>query len=121
MLTRRLRAAGCLSVISMLMPMLASALSQTATVTVTQVQPYMGSDATGVLVAFSPAVTGNPENCSYTAGNQAWIDFSAAVNPNGRDLYAGVLAGFMAGQTFIFYFSGCGTTGRPLVYSVGIY
>jgi hypothetical protein len=117
------RGIACLLMAGTLIPIAVSGASQTAKVGVQLVQPYMGSDATGVLVAFTPAVSGNPEGCAYTAGDQVWIDFSATVSPSGRDLYTGVLAGISGNNhMFIFYMSGCNAqTGRPLVYAVGIY
>jgi hypothetical protein len=110
----------CALVVSLL-SMNANALSQTGNVTVTQMNVYLGSDATGVLVQFTPSVANNPEGCSYSTGNQVWIDFSAAVNPSGRDLYAAVLAGFIAQQTLSFQVSGCSSNGRPLVNEVVVY
>jgi len=61
------------------------------------------------------------EGCSNSSGNQVWIDFSGAAQPDGRSLYATVLAAYLAGHTLGFGVTGCGAGGQyPLVYRVDV-
>jgi len=69
-------------------------------VTVIETTIYMGSTRTGALVKFSPASPGL-EGCSYAGGNYVFIDYAAQVTPSGRDLYATVLAAYLAGRTIV--------------------
>ena len=89
--------------------------------TVTGVGVYSGtSGAQGAYVNFSPAQPGI-EGCPYAAGNLLWIDFSSTTNPDGKTLYATVLAAYLAGRTLVFGVSGCADSGQaPLVYRVDV-
>ena len=89
-------------------------------VTVIETTIYMGSTRTGALVKFSPASPGL-EGCSYAGGNYVFIDYAAQVTPNGRDLYATVLAAYLAGRTIGIGTSGCTAEGFPIVYGINVF
>jgi len=88
---------------------------------ITSVNIYSGATAaTGAQIFVSPAVPGI-EGCTYQPGNLLWIDFSSTAQPDGRALWATVLAGIMAGKTMQFSVSGCWNNGQvPIVYAVTI-
>ena len=100
----------------------ALATSQVPASTITSMGSYTGaSGATGAWVVFSPAIPGL-EGCSNTAGNQVWIDFSSTVQPDGKTIYATVLAAFLSGHAIGFGVGGCADAGQlPLVYRVDVY
>jgi hypothetical protein len=92
----------------------------TNSVTVVRPSVYMGTTYPGVLVQISPAYPGL-EGCSNTAGQFVFIDFSTQTAPNGRDLYAAVLAAFLAGHTVSFGTRGCTSDGSyPVVYGLSV-
>jgi hypothetical protein len=106
-----------------LAPMSAAlAISQVPASTITSMGSYTGaSGAQGAWVVFSPAIP-SLEGCSNTAGNQVWIDFSSTVQPDGKTIYATVLAAFLSGHTVGFGVSGCVDGDQlPLVYRVDLY
>ena len=78
------------------LPGMAPAQTQVSA-TVTQVSIYAGSSAQGAVLYITPAVP-NLEGCTNTAGNLLWIDFSSATQPDGKALYATVLAALAQGQ-----------------------
>jgi hypothetical protein len=100
----------------------ALAISQVPASTVTAMGSYTGaSGGAGAWVVFSPAIP-NLEGCSNTAGNQVWIDFTSTVQPDGKTIYATVLAAFLSGHSIGFGVSGCVDSGQlPLVYRVDVY
>ena len=100
----------------------ALAISQVPASTITSMGSYTGaSGGAGAWVVFSPAIS-NLESCGNTAGNQVWIDFSSAVQPDGKTIYATVLAAFLAGHSIRFGVSSCVDAGQsPLVYRVDLY
>jgi hypothetical protein len=89
--------------------------------TITNIAIYAGSSgATGAVVSFSPAISGL-EGCSYTTGNEAWIDFTSTTEPTGKSLYATLLAASLAGRTVTLEVNGCGPGGvLPSVYQVSL-
>jgi hypothetical protein len=87
------------------------ALADTNAVTIETATIYMGSSYPGALVKISPAYPAGLGGCSYTTGNYVFIDFAAQVTPSGRDLYASVVAAFMAGHQVAFGTSGCSSDG----------
>jgi hypothetical protein len=96
----------------------AHATTQISGVTVTGISIYMGnSGATGAYVTITPSQSG-VEGCS--AGTAVWIDFSVQTAPDGKALYATVLAAYIAGKAVTFGVSGCGYSGHPQVYRVDI-
>lgn len=99
----------------------ASASTQIINVTVTTVTIYKGdSGSQAAEIYFSPAVPG-AEGCSYAPGNIVWIDFQSAMQPDGKSLYATVLAAFLAGRTVNFGVAGCADSGLlPNVYRVDV-
>jgi len=86
---------------------------------ITKIGIYAGSSgATGAYIYFSPALPGL-EGCSYTTGNEIWIDFSSPTEPTGKSLYATAMLGWLAGHSVVFEVSGCAANGQvPLVYNV---
>ena len=70
---------------------------------------------------FTPGIA-NLEGCSNTAGNMAWIDFSSAVQPDGKSLYATILAAAASGESVSMGVSGCADNNQlPLVYRVDLH
>ena len=109
-----------LSALLILVPKLSSALDGVDGVTVVLATVYMGSTASGAYVKFSPAKPGFG-GCTYNTGDLAWIDFSAQVTPNGRDVYATALAAYLAGHTIGIGVNGCSSAGYPLVTGINVY
>lgn len=108
--------------------LLAVALSPTAAFSDTEITPqsvvavnvYAGTVGQGAWVKFAPAQP-NVEGCPYAAGNLMWLDFSSSVQPDGKVLYATVLAGVVSGKKLVFSVRGCGNGGQiPLIYAVEI-
>jgi len=100
----------------------AIAISQVPASTITSMGTYTGaSGSQGAWVIFSPAIP-SLEGCSNTVGNQVWIDFSSTVQPDGKTIYATVLAAYLSGHSVGFGVSGCAASGQlPLVYRVDLY
>ncbi len=98
------------------------AISQVPASTITSMGTYTGaSGSQGAWVIFSPAIP-SLEGCSNTAGNTVWIDFSSTVQPDGKTIYATVLAAFLSGHAVGFGVTGCVDAGQlPLVYRVDLY
>ncbi len=96
-----------------------AALANTNTVTITMTTVYMGSTRTGALIQISPAYPGM-NGCTYATGDQIFIDFAAQVTPGGRDLYATVLAAYLAGRQVSFGTQGCTSEGFPIAYGVNV-
>ncbi len=98
----------------------ASSFADTNSVTIVRTTIYMGSTYTGALITISPAYPGLG-GCLNSAGQYVFIDFSAQTAPSGRDLYASVLAAFLAGRTVSFGTTGCSSDGwYPLARAVGV-
>jgi hypothetical protein len=112
---------GMVCCISML-PALATATAQVSGVTITAISIYAGnSGSQGAVITFSPGIAGL-EGCTNTAGKAVWIDFSSATPPDGKSLYASVLAARLAGQVVTFGVGGCADAGQlPLVYRVDVH
>jgi hypothetical protein len=100
----------------------ALAISQVSASTITAMGSYTGaSGAQGAWVTFSSGIP-SMEGCGNTAGNQVWIDFSSTVQPDGKTIYATVLAAFLSGHTVGFGVNGCVDASQlPLVYRVDLY
>jgi hypothetical protein len=100
----------------------ALATTQIPASTITSMGSYTGaSGAQGAWVIFSPAIPGL-EGCTITAGNQVWIDFSSTAQPDGKTIYATVLAAFLSGHAVGFGVNTCVQAGQmPLVYRVDLY
>ena len=109
-----------LSGLLILVPTLCSAADGVDGVTVVLATVYMGSTASGAYVKFSPAKSGFG-GCTYSTGDLAWIDFTAPVTPNGRDVYATALAAYLAGHTIGIGVNGCSSGGYPLVTGINVY
>lgn len=74
-----------------------------------------GVYTTGAYIYFSPGIP-NLEGCTNAAGNEVWIDFG---QPEGKTLYATVMAAYAAGQKVGFGVSGCAGQ-LPVVYRVDV-
>ena len=109
------------SILGILGALLGSAsFADTGSVTVVRTSIYMGSTYPGMLVTISPAYPGL-DGCSNTPGQYLFINFAAQTVPSGRDLYASVLAGYLAGHTIAFGTLGCSSDGSyPVVVAVNI-
>jgi hypothetical protein len=99
----------------------AVASSQVGGVTINQLSIYSrptGND--GVVVYFSPGIP-NLEGCTNTAGNALYIDFSYTTQPDGKALYASLLAAELAGKAVTFGVSGCGASNQfPIIYRIDV-
>ena len=103
------------------LPERAAATTQVSSVTITGLSIYAGSTGSQAAeVIFTPAMPGL-EGCTYPAGNVLWIDFASTTPPDGRSLYATVLAAYLAGHTLTFGVGGCALGGQiPVVYRVDV-
>jgi hypothetical protein len=102
-------------------PNLATGSTQVSA-TVVLVSIYSGAiGVSGAEVTISPALPNGTEGCTYTPANTIYIDFSSTVQPDGKSLYATVLAALLAGKKMTFGISGCSVNGAlPLVYRVDV-
>ena len=74
----------------------------------------------GAVITFSPGIAGL-EGCSNTAGNAVWIEFASTTQPDGKALYASVMAATLAGKVVTFGVAGCADANQlPLVYRVDV-
>src|SRR5689334_8519183 len=69
--------------------------------TITDVNLYTGTTAQGAYVMFASPL-GHPEWCTNPADNEIWIDFPSTLQPDGKAIYAAVLAAYLAGRTISF-------------------
>jgi hypothetical protein len=114
------RALGILAAITTLVPAIGLASTQVSG-TVQSISIYAGTATTGAEVIISPALPNGTEGCSGTPANTLFIDFSSTVQPDGRALYATVLAALLAGKQMNFGVLGCALNGAvPLVYRVDV-
>ena len=121
MYSRRKLVSFFLSAMVILVPSFCAATDGVDGVTVVLATVYMGSTASGAYIKFSPAKPGFG-GCAYSAGDLAWIDFSAQVTPSGRDVYATALAAYLAGHTVGIGVNGCTSSGGyPLVTGINVY
>jgi hypothetical protein len=118
--------AGLLSLVAasyIMTPGLSRADTQLIGITITGVGLYSGATgAQAAYVKFVPAMPGI-EGCTYAPGDQIWIDFSSAAQPDGKTLYETVLKVFMSGggHPLTFGLRGCADGGQvPLVYRVDL-
>jgi hypothetical protein len=122
-LVRRVLTCSARSVLMFPVLCWAQSYGNSGNVTITSVQVYVPPQGTGAIVQFSPAAAspnGFP-GCASQNGNSVWIDFSATGSPNGRDLYATVLAASAGGKLVVLGTYGCAANGLPLVYSIIYY
>ncbi len=109
------------TVLTLIISIPVQAATAVTTATIYKIGIYSGSaGGTGAYIYFSPAIP-SLEGCSYTTGNEVWIDFSSPSEPTGKSLYATAVAGWLAGHSVTFEVSGCGDNGvLPLVYNIEI-
>lgn len=74
----------------------------------------------GSLIMFSPAIP-DSEGCVKSGQGYAWIDWTSTLQPDGKSLYATVLAAAMAGKQLDLVVGGCSQGYYPLVYQVVVY
>jgi hypothetical protein len=117
----RIAAAAIFAIGMALGSMIASATTQVAG-TVVSVSIYSGAiGTTGAEVIISPALPNGTEGCALTPANTLYIDFSSTAQPDGKSLYATVLAALLAGKQMTFGILGCAINGEvPLVYRVDV-
>jgi len=116
---------GCayliLSASLLIAPGIAGAATYVTPTAINSVSIYAGVSANGAYISINPALANGTEGCTYTPANLLWIDFSSTVQPDGKALYASVLAAILAGKQVNFGVAGCGDAGQlPLVYRVDV-
>jgi len=75
----------------------------------------------GALIQLPTPIQADNEGCAHSSEGYVWIDFSAAGQPDGRSLYATVLAAHLAGQDLGFGLNGCSSDRWPVVYGVNVF
>ncbi len=106
-----------------LFPVMAPAWSGYNSVTITHLSVYQAGQASpaGVLVEVSPVTPADTEGCSQSGKGWIWIDFSSTAQPDGKTLYAMLVAAELAGKTVNIGVNGCASNGLPLAYASGVY
>ena len=92
-------------------------------VTIAQVTLYQGrgtSPPYGALVQLTTSPS-DSEPCTHSSRGYAWLDFTSTTQPDGRVLYAALLAAEIAGKSVNIGVSGYSSLGYPLIYAVGVY
>jgi len=91
-------------------------------VTVSRLLVFQASSGAnpGSLIVFTPAIA-DSEGCTKSGVGYAWIDWTSTLQPDGKSLYATVLAASLAGKTVDIVVSGCSQGYYPLVYQIVIY
>ncbi|MBS0579094.1 MAG: hypothetical protein JSR36_07505 [Proteobacteria bacterium] len=94
-------------------PMHAFALSSYNAVTITKLLMNQGGrgGSPGALIFFTPTTPADTEGCTTSGSGYAWIDWSSTVQPDGKAVYATVLAASMAGKKVNISVSGCANSG----------
>jgi hypothetical protein len=92
-------------------------------VTMSLVTLYQGGQASppGALIKVSPVAPSDTEGCTYSGQGYVWIDWSGTIQPDGKAIYASLLAAHLAGKTVGIGVNGCSTNGYPLVYGINVY
>jgi hypothetical protein len=114
----------CASALGVL-PAPADAVTQISGLAISNISIYYGNGgptSQGAVITFTSGISGL-EGCGNTAGNAIWIDFSSTTaQPDGKALYATVLAAQTAGQVLTFGVNGCADSNQlPLVYRVDVH
>lgn len=121
-----LKSAVICGLIGSYIPSLCLATSGYNYFTPTDVSIYQAGQSSapgGVLITFSTAsATGaDNEGCTYSGKGYAWIDWSSTALPDGKALYASVLAAYLAGKQIGIGLNGCSSSGYPVVYGVNVW
>jgi hypothetical protein len=89
-------------------------------VTITAMNLYAGTTATGAFVVFAPAKP-NMGGCLNALGNVAWIDWSSLIQPDGKALYDSLYNNYRAGKTVSLSTNGCTSDGYyPIVIGISV-
>lgn len=91
-------------------------------VTITTLMAFQASSGAnpGTLILFKPAIP-DAEGCTKSGQGYAWIDWTSTLQPDGKALYATVLAAAMEGKTVDINVGGCSQGYYPLVYMVSVH
>jgi hypothetical protein len=92
-------------------------------VTIAQIILYQGGGASppyGALVQLTTSPS-DTEGCTHSSSGYAWVDFTSTTQPDGKTVYAALLAAELAGKSVNIGVTGCNSQGYPLVYAVGVY
>lgn len=124
MLSNKIKvAAVCAVSLAMLAPSAAlawSGYSQVLLKAVTVYQSGRGANP-GALIELPTPFPSDTEGCAHSGQGYAWIDFSTSGQPDGKEVYASVLAAHLAGRSIGIGLNGCNSEGYPLVYGVNVY
>ena len=74
----------------------------------------------GILVILTSSPT-DSEGCTSSNKGWSWIDFSSTGLPDGRTLYATVLAAQASGREVDIGVNGCASNGVPVVYAITVH
>lgn len=115
--------APLLLVLAVLVPQAGWTSSGYQKVTITIATLYQASQTSpaGALFQFTPTTPSDTEGCKYSGQGYVWIDFSSSTQPDGKSLYASLLAAQTAGKLVGFGVSGCSSSGYPIVYGINIW
>lgn len=91
-------------------------------ITISRMDVFQASSgaAPGVVILFSPAIA-DTEGCTKSGQGYAYIDFTSTLQPDGKTLYATVLAAWLGGRSVDLIVSGCEQGYYPLVYQVQVH
>jgi hypothetical protein len=105
-----------------LSPAAARAWSGYQTVTIALLTIYQSGHASppGVVVTISPANLTDVEGCSHSSQGYAWVDYSSQGEPDGKALYATLLAAQIAGKSISLGLNGCASNGFPMIYAIEV-
>ena len=78
------------------------------------------SGLSGALIRVSPITPSDTEGCTNSGTGYVWIDWSSTAQPDGKSLYASMLAAELAGKVVNLGVNGCSSNGYPLAYAVGV-
>jgi hypothetical protein len=122
-----MRHAACIllllsTIVGVSLPVPVWAGSTYSKVTVTRLLVFQASSGSnpGSLILFTPA-TADSEGCTKSGQGYAWIDWTSTLLPDGRSLYATVLAASLAGKQLDIVVGGCSQGYYPLVYQIVMY
>jgi hypothetical protein len=109
-------------VLGLLLPHLGWTWSGYQKVSITIVTLYQASQVSpaGALMQFTPTTPSDTEGCTYSGKGYAWIDFSSSSQPDGKSLYATLVAAQLAGKLVGFGVNGC-SGGYPVVYGINVW
>jgi hypothetical protein len=105
------------------LPMQALAVSTYTAVSIVRLQIFQASSGAtpGSLIVFTPAAPADTEGCTTSGIGYAWIDWISTLQPDGKALYASVLAAEMAGKQISISVGGCSSGNYyPLVYQIQV-